>query len=273
MYRLHLIIFTLLLVACEADTPALLDDQEYANFEITLPPYFYEQINIDEIRKIYANGFRLWLDCGKKTAYQFRYSLNAQKTPSIDNNIFKLNPTHIDCQQTLAREYAVTRNYKRSSITAYIRGQLVPADHMHSSPKSIEQAHYMTNILPFHPVMSRGAWLQTQKIEQCYRNLATLDVYGGALWDTRKTNNYFKSSHNITTPSAYWKIIIYQGQIIAWVIPNNGEAYTHLLNRYLVKPQVLLRQLARLNVKPDIKDISGLKFNDKGWALPKGCYG
>lgn len=197
--------------------------------------------------------------------YQFQYSLTTDNGNIARSSSFKLDPDNIDCQQTSTSSYRVTGS------TTYDRGHLVPANHMDNNASSIKQTNYMVNILPQLPNMNRGAWLLTEEIAECYRDLDTVYVYGGALWEKGKTNNYFKASHGIETPSSYWKIMIYQSQIIAWNVTNSQEAKRSQLDSYIVKPQELLNELAKINVSVDIADISSLSVATTSWALPQRC--
>jgi endonuclease G len=243
-----LFLFALLLVGCNSDTgnssPTPPAQQENTQSSI------YEPIDSSNIRSIFSHGFTLWLDCTKKAAYQFQYSLTTDNGNIARSSSFKLDPDNIDCQQTS------TSSYRVKGGSTYDRGHLVPANHMDNNASSIKQTNYMVNILPQLPNMNRGAWLQTEEIAECYRDINTVHVYGGSLWETGKTNNYFKTSHGIETPSSYWKIIIYQRQIIAWIVPNSQEAKRSKLDSYIVKPQKLLEALKQINVSVDVADIS-----------------
>ena len=66
----------------------------------------------------------------------------------------------------------------------------------------------MTNILPQAANMNRGAWLLTEEIVECYRDLEPLDVWGGVIWGDNPVDDHFIESHSVKTPDAFWKIII-----------------------------------------------------------------
>jgi|APSaa5957512535_1039671.scaffolds.fasta_scaffold14263_6 endonuclease G, mitochondrial len=261
-----LFLFVLLLASCNSDnsdsSPTPLAQQPN---QLTTQPSIYESIDTKNIRAIFSHGFTLWLDCTKKAAYQFKYSLTTDNGNIARSSSFKIDQDNANCQQTSTGSYKVTGG------TTYDRGHLVPANHMDNNATSIKQTNYMVNILPQLPNMNRGAWLQTEEISECYRDINNVHVYGGALWEKGKTNNYFKASHGIETPSSFWKILIFEDQIIAWIIPNSQAAKRSQLNSYLVKPQELLDELKKINVEFNIGDISSLSVATKSWALPKGC--
>ena len=91
---------------------------------------------------------------------------------------------------------------------------------------------FMTNILPQVASMNRGAWLQTEEIVECYRDIDELLVIGGVIYGNDKSDDYFKKSHGVATPSAFWKVIIRgKDRVIAWIVPNSPKAKRKSLDR------------------------------------------
>ena len=129
----------------------------------------------------------------------------------------------------------------------------------------------MTNIMPQMPNMNRGAWLLTEEIAECYRDLDIVYVYGGVLWRSDDLKDDFLTSHGIHTPTDYWKILVYQGQVLAWIVPNSQDAKRSVLDNYVVNPNNLLDTLSSINVRIDDLDISSLDISSKSWELPSGC--
>lgn len=104
----------------------------------------------------------VWLDCDKRGAIKFRY--NAQRDTgnakrydkfSLDSNI------PAECQQLSSKAYG----------QHYDRGHQVAANHLDYSELGIRQTKYMTNTIPQAANMNRGAWYQTEKITECYRDI------------------------------------------------------------------------------------------------------
>ena len=60
---------------------------------------------------------------------------------------------------------------------------------MDNSELAIKESNYMTNITPQVANMNRGAWLLTEEITECYRDIADVQVIGGALWQELDTSN------------------------------------------------------------------------------------
>ena len=66
----------------------------------------------------------------------------------------------------------------------------------------------MTNIVPQLDKLNRGAWLATEETVECYRDQTPLKVLGGAVYGGAADDDYFAASHGTRTPSAFWKVIV-----------------------------------------------------------------
>lgn len=214
------------------------------------------------ILKLDYPGFTIWLDCEKHGAVKFQYVAqhdtgNAKRYPR-----FYLDPkVPTECQQTTAEAYGMH----------YDRGHQVPANHLDASEDAIKATNAMPNILPQAANMNRGAWLQTEEIIECYRDIDELLVVGGALWG-QGSNDYFVHTHGVKTPEAFWKVVIrgtgQDERAIAWIVPNSQEATKDNLDRYLVSVA-------------DIEGITGEKLPvadyakhekpSSSWTIPRGC--
>jgi len=216
-----------------------------------------------KIQRVDYEGFTLWLDCNQHGAVKFQY--NAQRDtgnfPRLEKFYLDKNVPS-DCQQTSAKTYG--RNYDR--------GHLVPANHLDYSKQAISDSNSMANILPQAATMNRGAWLLTEEIIECYRDIDELLVIGGAIWGKNTKDDYFVKSHGIKTPDAYWKVVIRGGindeQVISWIVPNSSTAQRSKLDNYLVSVAEIERRTGeKLPVNAELKN-DALK---KSWLLPKGC--
>lgn len=214
----------------------------------------------NDVLQLQYEGFTLWIDCNRKGATKFRY--NAQRDsgsfPRVEN--FSLDE-HVpaDCQQISAKTYG----------KKYDRGHLVPANHLDYSANAIKESNYMTNILPQAANMNRGAWLATEEIVECYRDIDELLVIGGVIYGNNKKDDYFMQSHGVETPDSFWKVIIRgDGNVIAWNVPNTSLATRAKLNNYLVS----VAQIEKLTGEkiPVSENVKAQKLT-KSWALPKGC--
>jgi endonuclease G len=217
----------------------------------------------DSILRLDYEGFTVWLDCKRRGAVKFRY------TAQHDNGKFKrYKKFHLDpnvprrCQQKSFRGYG----------KGYDRGHLVPANHLDYSRNAIRQSNYMTNVLPQAANMNRGAWLRTEEITECYRDIDELLVIGGVIWGDDPADDYFVQSHGIKTPDAYWKVIIrgtgQNERAIAWIVPNSQEAKDGRLDRYLVS----IEELERLTgEKIPVADSAKQDKPQRSWMIPIGC--
>jgi endonuclease G len=213
--------------------------------------------------KLDYEGFTVWLDCEKRGAVKFRYNAQHDTGNEARAKSFKLDPNvPADCQQTSAKGYG--HNYDR--------GHLVPANHLDHSEVAIRQSNYMTNILPQASNMNRGAWLLTEEIVECYRDIDELLVIGGVILGNNPTDDYFVQSHGVKTPDAFWKVVIRgtgQGErAIAWIVPNTPEATKKNLDRYLVSIDELERVTSE---KIPVADYVKHDKPSASWLIPHGC--
>lgn len=216
-----------------------------------------------DILKLDYEGFTIWLDCSQRGAVKFRYNAQHDTGNFKRYQDFVFDPNvPAECQQKSTKGYG----------HGYDRGHQVPANHLDSSDVAIKQSNYMTNVLPQTSQMNRGAWLLTEEIIECYRDIDELLVLGGVIWGNNPADDYFVASHGVRTPDAFWKVIVRgSGQderAIAWIVPNSTEATQKNLDRYLV-------------TVADIEAITGEKIpvadyakHDKlsvSWIIPRGC--
>lgn len=120
--------------------------------------------------------------------------------------------------------------------------------------------------------MNRGAWLLTEEIIECYRDIEDLQVFGGVIWGDNPDDDYFLQSHGVRTPDAFWKVVIrgsgQSQQVIAWIVPNSQEAKASRLDRYLVSMVEIERVTG---VKMPVVDRAKHGKPSHSWAIPKGC--
>lgn len=186
-----------------------------------------------------------------------------------DNGSFKrYKKFHIDrdvpreCQQTSYKGYG----------HKYDRGHLVPANHLDYSKTAIKQSNFMTNILPQAANMNRGAWLMTEEITECYRDIDELLIIGGVISGTNHDDDYFVKSHGVATPDAFWKVIIRgigsDERVIAWIVPNSQLAKRKQLDKYLVTVDEIERITGE---KIPVADYAKHDKPSHSWMIPRGC--
>jgi len=215
------------------------------------------------ILEISYPGFTVWLDCSKRGAVKFRYNAQHDTGDAKRYDQFFLDPNvPPECQQTSAEPYG--HNYDR--------GHQVPANHLDSSKEAIKATNSMPNILPQAKNMNRGAWLLTEEIIECYRDIDELLVVGGVIWGDNPTDDYFVQSHGVKVPDAYWKVVVrgtgQDERAIAWVVPNTQEATKKNLDKYLVTVDEIEKQTGE---KIPVADYAKHEKPGQSWTIPKGC--
>jgi endonuclease G len=220
-------------------------------------------LSSSQVMKLDYDGFTVWLDCEKRGAIKFQYNAQRDTGKFPREEKFSLDPNvPAQCQQTTANAYG----------NSYDRGHLVPANHLDYSPSAIKATNNMTNILPQAGNMNRGAWLQTEEIVECYRDISELLVIGGVIWGNNPADDFFIQSHGVKTPDAFWKVIIrgtgQSEQAIAWIVPNSQDATRKNLDKYLVTVHDIERITGeKIPVADYVKDSKP----STSWLVPKGC--
>jgi len=183
-----------------------------------------------EERKVVYEGYTLWLDCDKRGAARFEYTIG-RDTGDEKRKYYKkyrLDPLLGDCQQLS------TKSYWKESNQTYQRGHLVAFNHLDYSPESAADANYMANILPQHKTLNQEAWKVTEEITECFREFGTLRVVGGAIWDD---DTRMLEVHGVDIPDYFWKVIIRDDESIAWIMPNDSTATSKALDNFIVSLQ------------------------------------
>jgi len=215
------------------------------------------------VLKLDYEGFTVWVDCVRRGAIKFRYNAQHDTGNHKRHDKFSLDSeVPAECQQTTAKAYG--QNYDR--------GHLVPANHLDHSKVAIKQSNNMTNILPQAANMNRGAWLLTEEIVECYRDIDELLVIGGVIWGNNPADDYFIQSHGVKTPDAFWKVIVrgigQDERAIAWIVPNSQEAKRGQLDNYLVTVDEIERITGE---KIPVADYAKHEKPATSWLIPKGC--
>jgi endonuclease G len=221
----------------------------------------FSSIAHSELIKVDYTGFTVWLDCEIKSPVQFRY-IAQRDTGNLKRKAnFNVNPRiPKHCQQRSTFSY-------RKKGERYDRGHMVPANHLDHDPRAIAESNFMSNITPQAANMNRGAWYQTEKITECYRDIDELLILGGAVHQD-SANDFFIKSHGVPTAEYFWKVIIRNERVIAWYIPNSQEAVSRNLDKYLIS----VRELEKL-IGKDIPVSDYLKDDvpSQSWLIPLGC--
>lgn len=159
---------------------------------------------------------------------------------------------------------------------------MVPANHLDHNETMLIESNFITNILPQAANMNRGAWLYTETLVECFRDVETLSVIGGAVFgygDLVHRKDVFRSTHGVEYPVAFWKVIkgttIHpnDGSRIAFWIPNDQEATWHSASKWVVSIAELESNLRRFGQAESFIGLSTAhkKHRPSLWEFPIGC--
>ncbi|KDO16166.1 DNA/RNA non-specific endonuclease [Saprolegnia parasitica CBS 223.65] len=155
----------------------------------------------------------------------------------------------------------------------YDRGHLVTSNHMDTDANIARESHYMNNVVPQVSTFNQGIWVQTEKLQECYRDINPVTTYGGVIYDANSSTQ-FVEGWGIKTPSYFWKVVLTTDakgadKIIAWFFPN--EENLGKLDEYLVSVASIEDRLND-GLGP-IPVPEGLKktVETATWALPDNC--
>ena len=219
-------------------------------------------ISAEDLRHLDYGYYQLFFDCDRHGAKYFYYQ-TVKDTGNYDSRpSFKFDERlPVRCRQFSSSTY-------QKEGEKYHLGHLVPANHFDSNKAAYESTFYMANVLPQTSTLNTGAWKKTENLIDCFRDVTVLQVWGGPVWGTNETDDYFTGSHGVVTPDYYWKVVFTGNKVIAWKIPNNYQAKSDKINSWLVT----VREIEVLTgVEIDMPD----RFKDikpeKTWKYPRGC--
>lgn len=214
-------------------------------------------------------GFNLTYDCDNRAALRYEYVLTADAGSAARPSSFYLDP---DLPAGCDGQFT-TSSYN-SVVSGWDRGHLVTSNHMDYSTTYIRRANYMTNIVPQVASFNQGIWVDAENVAECYRDLATVYVYGGLVYNDT-SNDYFISSHGIRTPDWFWKTIITTDtatgatRAISWYIPNSDSLGT--LDSYIVSITELEQRIGASNVRISATSAVKAMRPTTTWRRPSGC--
>ena len=136
-----------------------------------------------DLRYIQYDGYQLVVDCDKRSAIQFSYTVGPDTGDLNRRSSYSEDPdVSSDCKQLSSKSYS-------DSQEPSDRGHLVPANHLDNLKIGIHQSNYVTNVLPQARNMNRGAWLLTEEVIECHRENSALYVYGGPIYGADRSND------------------------------------------------------------------------------------
>lgn len=214
-------------------------------------------------------AFTLSYDCDLRSALRYEYKLDKDTGTASRPGSFYPDPDLPDgCEgQFTTQSYAAV-------VPGWDRGHLVTSNHMDMNSTTIKQANYMSNIVPQASSFNQGIWVQAENVVECYRDVASVQVVGGLVYED-DSNDYFLESHGIPTPEYFWKVIITTepktgaAKAIAWLIPNSDDVGE--LDEYILSIDELEDRVGVSAV--GIKASAAVKAMKptRTWSLPGNC--
>lgn len=164
-----------------------------------------------------------------------------------------------------------TDTFKRpSGATQYHRGHGIHSNLWDHSEELMRATNTMANVVPHEAYQNvHGLWRYSEKLTECFRDKEDVYVWLGNIWGNNQENDHFIDTHGVTTPDKLWKVLIRgDGQINAWIIPNNNQATSNNAHKYEVSIREILDTVSYSI--PSLKVFSHYQTN-KTWWIPKGC--
>lgn len=216
-----------------------------------------------KVLEVNYSGFKLYYNCKSRSAFAFMY--DAKKD---NGNFNRYNQFYTDPDIPAKCQQKSTGTYRTNLAQKYDRGHLVPANHLDHLVEGIKQSNIMTNILPQAKEMNRGAWLETEELIECYRDIEEIKIIGGPVWLNYSENDYFIISHGVEIPEFFWKIVIRNNAYIAWLIPNSSVAHKGILDEYVsTKESIENLSGIKIIIKNDLREITSMKI----WGWDRTC--
>lgn len=240
------------------------------------------------VERNFAGPFTTWVDCGRRGPVRFEYI--ARDDCGCENRVHSF---YVDTQVPRSCQ-ATTAS---SMGPAYDRGHMVAANHFDFDKLAIKETNFISNILPQHLGVNRGAWLLSEEVIECLREREPLRVVGGAVWPAsaeEPEDTLLAASHGIPLlPRAFWKVVrastLYpeDNGLMAWWMPNSALGGRRNIDRFVVSIAELEARLAAHQTVSDkstdgqfhgvaevfegLTDAERSHRPARSWPVPKGC--
>jgi len=211
--------------------------------------------------------WQIWYNCENRGYQVFNYT-----TVPDGGNLNRYSKFHQESTLPLECQQFSTSSYKspKDSIIKYDRGHGVHQNIWDHSRELMIKSNSMANIVPQASKLNRhGVWRFTEVLTECFRDLGKVEVWGGVVWGNDQSNDLFVKSHGVVTPDYLWKLIIFpQGEVNAWLIPNDNSPISKNIDNYLVAPSFLEKKTGVHFTIPDNEKFEADKI---GLTKPQGC--
>ena len=213
------------------------------------------------------DGFSIGYNCEMR-GYEWFYYITGPDTGNEErvSGFFQEERLPEHCRQFTTGTYQSPRGAEQ-----YDRGHGVHQNVFDHDAQVMKATNTMANIIPHERSLNRrGAHRLTEKLTECWRDFGTMTVWGGVIWGSDTTNDYFLTSHGVTTPDFLWRAMQrYDGEIIAWIIPNASSSTAERLDEFLV-PFQEIEQRAGVTFQGLEEAAKSIRLS-ASWPMPEGC--
>lgn len=207
--------------------------------------------------------YSVQVDCELKLPTHVSYTLSGETKKVIGD--FTATPgLKSQCQQNNFSRYR--DKYHQGGF--FVHQRVFDAIPSEANQFGSAQARYITNTWPMAINLSAGAWKRISDIEQCYALSEDVTVHAGMFPTEKPANENFLFSHGIQTPSAFWKVLVREGKVAAYIFPNNQEPLADKANAYLVSIREIEKRAGiLLPIVESLKD----QVAPATWVKLTGC--
>ena len=223
--------------------------------------------NEADIIKLDYESWDIEYNCKNRGYEYFHY-----KTVPDSGSEERINKFNLEKNMPKKCRQFKTSTYKapKTSEISYDRGHGVHQNIWDHSKELMAQSNLFSNIVPQASELNRrGVWRKTEELTECYRDKGQVEVWGGVIWGDDTSNDHFVKSHGVVTPDYLWKVIKFpNGEVNAWLMPNDNTPTGVKMDTYLVSPKKLENKTGK---QFDIDRRQRSQLDSYSEKKPRGC--
>lgn len=234
---------------------------------VLLSTLLFAQYSNANIFKLDYGAWDIEYNCEHRGYEYFHYT-----TVPDGGSLKRYTPFHQEKDLPKSCRQKKTSSYwlPKGSEISYDRGHGNHQNIWDHSKKLMKLSNMMSNIVPQASKLNRrGVWRKTEELTECYRDIGTVEVWGGVIWGNDTSNDHFVKSHGVTTPDQLWKVIKFpDGKVNAWLMPNDNTPTASKMDYYLVSPAKIENLLGKTF---DISRQERSQLDSYSEKRPRGC--
>lgn len=221
----------------------------------------------DRYIELEYDNWKIIYNCTKRGYEWFHY-----ETVPDSGEESRVGPFHdesrlpVECRQLTTHSYRLPKD----SPIKYHRGHGVHQNIWDHDRNVMKESNSMANIVPQASKLNAyGVWRQTEELTECWRDKGKVTVWGGVIWGRDASNDHFMGSHGVATPDYLWKLILLEdGRVNAWLMPNDNTPTADKVDDYLVSPAKLT---GLTGVEFPLEDRLRIRAAEFSITEPEGC--